>query len=179
MHIRNSPKITFYSLSPQALRIFAPQRTVNAKKSRLCFKTMLCRLLSSLEKHLSSLGSTFLLLFATRSGFSLHTRISEQQMRLQLIWTAATHIRVLCAFREFSEQGRYKGLFCLFYIFVHHDLPLYSVGPPIVLNICELLVGFSRRKLQTTRVVISRQFCTQFDTNVQHWTVYGAPFVKK
>ena len=46
------------------------------------------------------------------------------------------HLRLFCAFRKFSKQGRYVAYKGLSYIFVHLSLPLYSVWYPGPVRVC-------------------------------------------
>ena len=65
--------------------------TANANSVRLRFAARHCWLLPLLDKHLWPLGSTTRALFRCYSQHQVASvRVTEQQMKLQLLWTAAT-----------------------------------------------------------------------------------------
>jgi len=71
---------------------------------------------------------------------SVSVRIPQEQMKLQL----PLHLRIFCAFREFSKQGRCTVCKELPYILPHLGLPLYSVRPPGPSRSCKSCLFFVR-----------------------------------
>jgi len=90
--------------------------------------------------------------------------IPEQQSYFDQL---TLHLRVHCAFREFSEQGRHAACKGFSYIFVRQGLPLYSVGSPGPARLCRPWLFF-QMQVADHHMVIGLQFCTSFNTNVQH-----------
>ena len=92
--------------------------------------------------------------------------LSSQILKLRQPWTAAAP-RPRCI-RKLSEKGRHAVCQSFSYIRVHHGLHLHLIKPP------ELALSYKpwllfQTQLADNQVVIRRQLCTPFDTNVQHW----------
>jgi len=72
------------------------------------------------------------------------------------------HLR--CALREFSKQGRYAVRKGLSYIFVCQGLLLRVWQDLLVQHVCVSPYVFFQMQVADQQVVISRQYCTPFET---------------
>ena len=134
------------------IRPFVHEHTAIAKKD-LCSEASPCIFLASFTAWFQTGGP---------GGGNL----SSQILKLRQPWTAAAP-RPRCI-RKLSEKGRHAVCQSFSYIRVHHGLHLHLIKPP------ELALSYKpwllfQTQLADNQVVIRRQLCTPFDTNVQQW----------